>query len=110
MSTEPRTQPIVVAAPKSVGLAVILTVLFGPLGMLYSTVIGGVIMLVASLILAVVTFGFGAATAVALLSSFLGTLLSELSQKMGTAKPWKNRHSRNWRVITACRVKRPSWP
>ena len=33
------------------GLAVILTVLFGPLGMFYSTVIGGVIMLVASVIL-----------------------------------------------------------
>jgi hypothetical protein len=59
MSTEPRTQSVVIAAPKNVGLAVILTVLFGPLGMLYSMVIGGVIMLVASLILAVFTFGFG---------------------------------------------------
>jgi hypothetical protein len=41
------------------GIAIILTVLFGPLGMLYSTVIGGVIMLVASVVLAVLTFGLG---------------------------------------------------
>ena len=59
MSTAPRTQPIVVAPPKSMGLAVILTVLFGPLGMFYSTVIGGVIMLVASVILGAFTFGLG---------------------------------------------------
>ena len=59
MSTEPRTPPVVLAAPKSVGLAVILTILFGPLGMLYSTVIGGVIMFVAAVFLAVITFFVG---------------------------------------------------
>ena len=38
---------IVVRAPKSVGVAILLTLLFGPLGMLYSTVPGALIMLVA---------------------------------------------------------------
>jgi len=49
----------VVVATKSVGVSILLTVLFGPLGMLYSTVSGGVIMLIATLVLAVFTFGLG---------------------------------------------------
>ena len=42
---------------KSVGLALLLTILFGPLGMLYSTVIGALIMLVVTSVLAVLTLG-----------------------------------------------------
>jgi hypothetical protein len=52
-------QVVIVGAPKSVGISILLTVLFGPLGMLYSTVPGGVIMMVVSLIVAVVTFAVG---------------------------------------------------
>jgi hypothetical protein len=50
---------IVVSAPKSVGIAIILTVLFGPLGMFYSTIIGAIIMMIISLIMALVTAGLG---------------------------------------------------
>ncbi len=45
-------------APKSVGVSIVLTFFFGPLGMLYSTVTGGLIMLVVSVICAIFTFGF----------------------------------------------------
>jgi hypothetical protein len=43
--------------PKSVGAAILLAILFGPLGMLYSTVSGALIMLVVSLILGIATAG-----------------------------------------------------
>lgn len=64
MSQDPQDRPpppqIVLLAPqKSAGVAVLLSILFGPLGMLYSTVLGGLIMLVVSLLVAVVTLGFG---------------------------------------------------
>lgn len=57
----PPQQPqyIIVKSNKSVGVALILTFLFGPLGMLYSTISGGIIMLVISIIVGVVTLGFG---------------------------------------------------
>lgn len=50
---------VVQGAVKSTMVAVILAFLFGPLGMIYSTVSGGIIMLVISLIVGVVTLGFG---------------------------------------------------
>ena len=43
--------------PKSVGVALLLTFLFGPFGMFYSTVTGAVVMLIISISLAVCTFG-----------------------------------------------------
>lgn len=52
-------QYIVVKSNKSVGMALLLTFLFGPLGMLYSTIAGGIIMLVISIIIGAITFGFG---------------------------------------------------
>ncbi|HXO17457.1 MAG TPA: hypothetical protein VN909_04750 [Candidatus Dormibacteraeota bacterium] len=51
--------PIFAGPPKSVGLALVLTFFFGPLGLFYSSVLGGVIMLVASLIAAGTTMGVG---------------------------------------------------
>jgi hypothetical protein len=59
MTTGPQTQPVVVTPTKSMGIAIILTVLFGPLGMFYSTVIGGVIMLVVTAIVFVITLPLG---------------------------------------------------
>jgi len=41
------------------GISIILTVLFGPLGMLYSTIMGAIIMAVLSVIIAVFTAGLG---------------------------------------------------
>jgi len=52
-------QVIIVNSGKSVGLAILLTFLFGPLGMLYSTVSGALIMLVISTIVGIFTFGIG---------------------------------------------------
>jgi hypothetical protein len=51
--------PIIVAPQKSVGLSLVLTFLFGPLGMFYSTVGGALAMLVISFIVAIITFGIG---------------------------------------------------
>ncbi len=51
------TTTIVYIERKSVGLALLLTILFGPLGMLYSTVMGALIMLVVTSVLAYFTFG-----------------------------------------------------
>jgi hypothetical protein len=52
-------QMVVVTPTKSMGISIILTILFGPLGMLYSTVGGGIIMGVISIPLALLTAGFG---------------------------------------------------
>ena len=52
-------QHVVVTPTKNMGIAIILAFLFGPLGMLYSTVLGGVIMFVLSLVIGVVTLGVG---------------------------------------------------
>lgn len=52
-----QTQTVVIMKRKSKALAFLLTLLFGPLGMLYSTVIGALIMLVVSVALAAVTAG-----------------------------------------------------
>lgn len=47
------------SAGKSILLAFVLTFFFGPFGMLYSTVVGGIIMLVVCLIFGAMTLGFG---------------------------------------------------
>jgi len=59
MTTEQARQVIVVAPTKSAGVAILLTVLFGPLGMFYSTIPGAFVMLVVTLVLGLVTFGLG---------------------------------------------------
>lgn len=51
--------PIVIGAHKSVTLAVLLAFLFGPLGMLYSTVGGGLIMMLLSFLVIPLTLGAG---------------------------------------------------
>jgi hypothetical protein len=43
---------------KSVGIAILLTFFFGPLGMLYSTVPGALVMLAVSVVLGLMTAGF----------------------------------------------------
>lgn len=56
---EVKPNNVVVTSTKNVGIAIILSVLFGPLGMLYATVIGGVIMIFVNLVVGILTFGFG---------------------------------------------------
>lgn len=50
-------QVIIAKSPKSVGIALILTLLFGPLGLLYSTVKGGLILIVVGAVLGILTLG-----------------------------------------------------
>lgn len=52
---------VVVQGHKNAFLAALLGFFFGPLGMLYATVTGAVVMFVVNLLVAVVTFGFGLA-------------------------------------------------
>lgn len=59
MSVPQTAKPVVVVAPKSMGISVMLTFLFGPLGMLYSTIPGALVMMVASGIALVITAGLG---------------------------------------------------
>jgi len=59
MGNEEQKTMVVVTTTKSMGLSIILTVLLGPLGMFYSTVIGAIIMSVISIVIGIFTFGFG---------------------------------------------------
>jgi hypothetical protein len=59
MGNEQGKQMVIAVSPKNVGVAIILTVLFGPLGMFYSTITGAIIMIVVSLVVGVLTVGFG---------------------------------------------------
>ncbi len=56
-TTSPQTV-VVVGKSKSVGLAFVLTFLFGPLGLFYSSVVGGVVMLIITVIIGIISFGF----------------------------------------------------
>ena len=42
---------------KSMGTALLLAALFGPFGLLYASVLGGVVMLILTIVLAIFTFG-----------------------------------------------------
>lgn len=52
-------ETVVIMPTKSVGISLILTFLFGSIGMFYSTIIGAIIMLIAELIIGFATFGLG---------------------------------------------------
>jgi hypothetical protein len=52
-------QVTVVTTTKSMGISILLTILFGPLGMFYSTIVGAIVMLVLSAIVGILTVGLG---------------------------------------------------
>jgi len=56
---ENQPQVVIVKGTKSVGVSILLTFLFGPLGMFYSTILGALIMLVVSGVVGVMTLGVG---------------------------------------------------
>ncbi|MGF7046496.1 putative membrane protein [Paenibacillus sp. DS2015] len=63
-TTSPQNQPSVIIAvsQKSVGVALLLTFIFGPLGLFYSSIAGGIIMLCVNafvLLISILTAGFG---------------------------------------------------
>ena len=59
METANQKQTIIVKAEKSMGITILLTIFFGPLGMLYSTVTGAIVMIIVNVIVAIITLGFG---------------------------------------------------
>jgi len=59
METQNQKQIVVVKTEKSMGVTILLTILFGPLGMFYSTVTGAIVMIVVSGLVAIVTLGLG---------------------------------------------------
>ena len=63
-STMPHPQPtwsiVVIRSRKSMGVALLLEFFFGPVGLLYASALGGVVMFVLSVIVGVLTLGFGA--------------------------------------------------
>ena len=56
---ENQTSVIVTRSPKSQGIGLILTLLFGPLGLFYGSTIGGIIMTIIAIPVAIFTMGFG---------------------------------------------------
>lgn len=50
---------IVVGRPKSVAVAFVLAFFFGPIGLLYASVAGGIIMMVLGVIIGIFTLGIG---------------------------------------------------
>ena len=59
-TSPPPTQTVVVVNQgKSVGVAFLLTFFFGPLGLLYASVAGGIIMIILSIVIGIVTLGAG---------------------------------------------------
>lgn len=60
MTHPQHTQSIVVITTrKSMGVGLLLALFFGPLGLLYASVLGGILMFVISVVVAVLTLGFG---------------------------------------------------
>ncbi len=55
----PSSNVTVVTTTKSMGIGILLTVLFGPLGMLYATIPGALIMIVISAVVGFLTLGIG---------------------------------------------------
>jgi hypothetical protein len=50
---------IIIGKQKSVGVAFLLAFLFGPLGLLYASVTGGIIMFILGIVIGIITLGFG---------------------------------------------------
>lgn len=60
MNAQPnQPQVVITRSPKSQGIGLLLTFLFGSLGLFYSTVVGGIIMVIIELIVGIFTLGFG---------------------------------------------------
>lgn len=55
----PQGNVTVVTPTKSMGMGILLTVLFGPLGMLYATIPGAIVMIIISAIVGFLTLGLG---------------------------------------------------
>ncbi len=52
-------QVIIAQSPKNMGIALLLAFLFGPIGLCYSTVKGGIIMFIVTCAIGILTLGLG---------------------------------------------------
>jgi hypothetical protein len=59
LAQQPVRPVVIVGERKSVGLSILLSFFFGPLGMLYSTVQGAMVMFLVTVLVAAFTFGIG---------------------------------------------------
>lgn len=57
--TQPQPVQVVAVSTKNAGLGIALAVLFGPLGLLYSTIAGAIVMFFVNIVVAFFTLGFG---------------------------------------------------
>jgi hypothetical protein len=74
--------PVVVTSEKSVGLAIVLAIFFGPLGMLYATVPGALIMLVITPVAAFFTLGLSLFVTWPICVVWAGVAASQHNQKL----------------------------
>ena len=58
-SNQPQKIVVVSAGEKSLVAAILLTLFFGPLGLFYASITGGVVMLVGGIVFTIITLGFG---------------------------------------------------
>jgi hypothetical protein len=56
---EQNSRTIIITPTKSVGVSLLLTFFFGPLGLLYSTISGAIVMFIICFLVGIVTFGIG---------------------------------------------------
>jgi len=62
LSPQAGPRVIVVTSTKSVGIGILLTILFGPLGMFYSTITGAIVMIIVAMPLGIITIILGVVT------------------------------------------------
>jgi hypothetical protein len=80
-----QTTVIQTASRKSVGLAVFLAFIFGPLGMLYATVGGALVMLAVDLLVGIATLGLGLIVTTPIAAVWAGLAAASHNKSLGAA-------------------------
>lgn len=80
-----QTTVIQVGSQKSVAGAVLLALFFGPLGMIYSTIPGALIMFVINVFVAVVTLGLGLLVTLPICAVWAGVAASSHNKRLGVS-------------------------
>jgi hypothetical protein len=80
-----QTTVIQVGSQKSVAGAVLLALFFGPLGMIYATVPGALIMLFINIFVAIVTLGLGLLLTLPICAIWAGVAASSHNQRLGVS-------------------------
>lgn len=78
-----QTTVIQVGSHKSVAGAVLLALFFGPLGMIYSTVVGALVMLAINIVVAIATLGLGLIITAPICAIWAGIAASNHNKRLG---------------------------